>query len=46
MNLYGRPGGYPRKPLRPLGESDVAQIKEGLERIGIPSLPAQAAVAD
>jgi len=45
MNVYGRPGGYPRLPLRPLGEADVAQIREALERIGIPPLRAQQAGA-
>ena len=34
MNLQGLPGGYPRPPLRPLGEPDVSELREGLKRLG------------
>ena len=34
MNLFGRPGGYPRPPLRPIGEPDLSEIRDGLARLG------------
>ena len=34
MNLFGRPGGYPRLPLRPLGDSALAEIRAAMERHG------------
>ena len=45
MNLRGLPGGYPRPPLRPLGEADLAIMREGLDRLGVPhaTLPLEAA---
>lgn len=36
MNLRGLPGGYPRPPLRPLGEADLRIMREGLDRLGVP----------
>ncbi len=43
MNILGLPGGYPRKPLRPLGEPHTSQIREGLEGLGIGNPAARAA---
>ena len=34
MNLQGLPGGYPRMPLRPLGEKDIDELRRGMERLG------------
>ena len=34
MNLQGLPGGYPRMPLRPLGEPDLTQLRVGMEHLG------------
>jgi len=34
MNLFGRPGGFPRLPLRPIGEPDLSEIRDGLARLG------------
>lgn len=38
MNLFGRPGGYPRLPLRPLGEVELNQLRGALEKLGIKRL--------
>jgi len=47
MNLRGLPGGYPRPPLRPLGESDLAVMRDGLDRLGVPyAAPAFEAAAE
>ena len=35
MNLLGLPSGYPRAPLRPLGEPDLSELRAGLERLGL-----------
>ena len=35
MDLTGRYGGPPRLPLLPLGEAEVGQVRESLERSGI-----------
>ena len=37
MNLLGRPGGYPRRPLLPLTPSQVSQVQEVLDRMGLAS---------
>ena len=34
MNLFGRPGGYPRLPLRPLDEAALAEIRHAMVRHG------------
>ena len=36
MNMVGLEGGYPRLPLRPLEEPHLTQIRNGLERFGVP----------
>jgi 4-hydroxy-tetrahydrodipicolinate synthase len=36
MNMKGLAGGFPRLPLRPLGEPHLTQLREGMERLGIP----------
>jgi len=36
MNMVGLPGGYPRLPLRPLGEPHLTQLREGLTKFGVP----------
>jgi len=36
MNLVGLPGGFPRLPLRPLGEPHVSQLRDGMKRFGVP----------
>lgn len=47
MNLIGLPGGYPRLPLRPLAAAEVARLKDGLERFGVPmAAPAWRAAAE
>ena len=47
MNLFGRPGGYPRPPLKPLGEPHLGELRVGLERIGLRDVePIEAAVAE
>jgi 4-hydroxy-tetrahydrodipicolinate synthase len=45
MNLRGLSGGFPRLPLRPLSEADMAIMREGLDRLGVPhaALPLGAA---
>ncbi|MBM3542224.1 MAG: dihydrodipicolinate synthase family protein [Alphaproteobacteria bacterium] len=35
MNLFGRPGGYNRKPLRPLPEAELAEMKVALAKAGL-----------
>ena len=35
MNLLGRRGGYPRRPLLPLTEPDLARVQDVLERLQI-----------
>ena len=43
----GLPGGYPRLPLRPLtDEKQLAEIRKGLERFGVPHAPAVAKAAE
>ncbi len=39
MNLQGLPGGYPRPPLRPLGEPDITELREGMAKLGFDLLP-------
>ena len=47
MNLFGRPGGYPRLPLRPLGEPHLSEMRSKLEERGLVDVaPLQAAVAE
>lgn len=46
MNMIGLPGGYPRLPLRPLGEPHLTEIRKGLERFGVPQAPAVARAAE
>jgi 4-hydroxy-tetrahydrodipicolinate synthase len=36
MNILGLPGGYPRLPLRPLAEPHISEIRNGLDRFGVP----------
>ena len=37
MNMQGlKGGGYPRLPLRPLGEPDLAYIRKGMELFEVP----------
>jgi 4-hydroxy-tetrahydrodipicolinate synthase len=43
MNVLGLPGGYPRLPLRPLGEPHLSELRAGFERLGITGASAQAA---
>ena len=43
MNLIGLPGGYPRLPLRPLGEPHLSELKVGMERLGVAAPRAAAA---
>lgn len=43
MNMLGLPGGYPRMPLRPLGEPDLTELSEGMERLGFDVRRADAA---
>ena len=35
MNIVGLPGGYPRKPLRALGEPHLAELRAGLETLDL-----------
>ena len=35
MNLLGRPGGYPRKPILPLTNEEMAQLEVILENVGL-----------
>ena len=44
MNIRGLPGGYPRLPLRPLGEPHLSELRTGLERLGV--TPVEAAAAE
>ena len=39
MNLQGLPGGYPRPPLRPLGEPDLSELRDGMVELGFEMLP-------
>ncbi|MDP7667719.1 MAG: dihydrodipicolinate synthase family protein [Rhodospirillales bacterium] len=43
MNLLGRPGGYPRLPLRPLVEPQLSQLRRGMEELGLTETAAVAA---
>jgi len=43
MNVLGLPGGYPRPPLRPLAPPHLAELRQGLERLGIKGLEVAAA---
>jgi 4-hydroxy-tetrahydrodipicolinate synthase len=45
MNLFGRPGGYPRLPLRPSGEPHLSEMRSKLEDLGlVDATPLPAAV--
>ena len=47
MNLFDRPGGYPRLPLRPLNDADMADMRARMERLGVrPPDRVRAAVAE
>ncbi len=35
MNILGLPGGFPRLPLRPLGEPHLGELRLGLARLGL-----------
>ena len=35
MNVRGLPGGYPRPPLRPLGEPHLTELGRGFEELGL-----------
>lgn len=43
MNVLGLPGGYPRLPLRPLGEPHLSELRVGFGHLGITDLSARAA---
>jgi len=45
MNILGMPGGYPRRPLRPLGEPHLSELRAGLERFGVPAPAARVLAA-
>lgn len=34
LNVQGLPGGYPRRPLLPLGESGIRSVRETLKKLG------------
>ena len=36
MTLRGFSGGYPRLPLRPVSDAKIAEMRKGLERLGVP----------
>ena len=42
MNVLGRPGGYPRPPLLPLTDDQIAEVTSLLERLEIPLAAATA----
>ncbi len=47
MNYFGRPGGYPRLPLRPLDEREYSGLGAALEKLGVTAArPPIAAVAE
>ena len=47
MNYFGRPGGYPRLPLRPLGEPQLSELGAALAKLGVTAVkPPVAAVAE
>ena len=35
MRILGRPGGYPRSPLRPMGPEDLKKLEDGLASVGL-----------
>ncbi len=43
MNMLGLPGGYPRLPLRPLGEPHLTELRKGIESLGLAAPKAAAA---
>ena len=43
MNMLGLPGGYPRLPLRPLGEPHLTELRKGIESLGFAKPEAAAA---
>ena len=43
MNMLGLPGGYPRKPLLPLGEPHLSELKAEVEKQGLFRLHAKKA---
>lgn len=45
MNAVGLPGGYPRPPLRPLGEPHVSAIAKGMKTFGVPGAGTRLAAA-
>ncbi len=45
MNIVGLPGGYPRLPLRPLGEPHLAVIRQGMKQFGVPGAKPRLAAA-
>lgn len=45
MNILGMPGGYPRRPLRPLTEPHLSDLREGLKRFGVPAANARVLAA-
>ena len=42
MNVLGRPGGYPRPPLLPLGETQITDLTALLDGLGITQAVASA----
>ncbi len=46
MNMLGMPGGYPRRPLRPLAEPHLSELREGLKRFGVPGIDARVLAAE
>lgn len=43
MNVLGLPGGYPRLPLKPVGEPHLTELREGFEALDITGTRAMAA---
>lgn len=43
MNIIGLPGGFPRSPLQPISGTHLADLKEGLRRLGLDQIMASAA---
>jgi 4-hydroxy-tetrahydrodipicolinate synthase len=45
MNCVGLPGGYPRLPLRALGEPHIGVIRQGMKQFGVPGAGTRLATA-
>ncbi|MSO53691.1 MAG: dihydrodipicolinate synthase family protein [Rhodospirillales bacterium] len=46
MEIMGRNGGYPRLPLKPLSDRELAKMRDGFARLGLLPDRRQAAVAE